>query len=53
MISLSALFIIAGSVLLIAIGAWLGSGSDDALRLDRPRGVQETDLRPFRFRDAR
>lgn len=53
--------IFAGFVLILVVGAKLGAGSTDSVHgifvlpamPARPRGVQEEDLPPFVFRDAR
>ncbi len=52
--------LLAGYTLILVIGAKLGAGPDSLNGLftyqdmpSRPRGVQEADLPPFVFRDAR
>lgn len=59
--NLTIISVLAGFVLIIVVGARLGAGSTDSIAglfvlpamPPRPRGVQEEDLPPFVFRDAR
>jgi hypothetical protein len=57
---LTILTLFAGYILILVVGAKLGAGTDSLAGLftyrgipSRPQGVQETDLPPFVFRDAR
>ncbi len=54
------LSVVAGFAFVIVVGAKLGAGSDSVIGLyrfeqmpPRPRGVQETDLPRFVFRDSK
>lgn len=59
--TLTILSVFAGFLFVIVVGAKLGAGSTDSIAglfvlpamPPRPRGVQENDLPPFVFRDAK